>query len=269
MSGRAGAEPSGRVLVERGAVALTLTFSQPRKRNAIDLAMYDALEAELTRLAEDRSVRALVLRGADGAFAGGTDIRDLVDLVDGEAGVRYEARMRRVQSALLALRIPVIAVVEGACVGGGLVLAAISDLVLCTPDARFGTPIARTVGNTLSASSLARLQACFGRRRTAEMLLTGRLLDAAEAEAAGFTTAVLESAALEERLAEILAAIAACSPVSLRSFKEIERRLDRAALDLDVDDVYREVYGGPDFREGVAAFLERRPPRFGEEVRVP
>lgn len=257
---------TGRLIVDRGPLALTLTFSQPEKRNAIDLSMYDALEGELGRLADDRSVRALVLRGAGGAFAGGTDIRHLAAIEDGEAGVRYEAHMRRVQSALLSLRIPVIAVVEGACVGGGLVLAALSDLVLATPDALFGSPIARTVGNTLSASSLARLQACFGRRRTAEMLLTGRLLDAAEASAAGFTTAVLERDALERRLDEILAAIAGCSPTSLRSFKEIERRLDRCALELDVDDVFREVYGGADFREGVAAFLERRPARFAQEV---
>jgi len=257
---------SGQVLVDRGDVALTLTFSQPGKRNAIDLVMYDALEAELAGLVGDRSMRALVLRGAGGAFAGGTDIRHLAGLEDGEAGVRYEAHMKRVQSALLDLRIPVIAVVEGACVGGGLVLAALSDLVLCTPDARFGSPIARTVGNTLSASSMARLHACFGRRRTAEMLLTGRLLDAAEASAAGFTTAVLERDALEERLDGMLTSIAACSWSSLSSFKEIERRLDRQALELDVDDVFREIYGGDDFREGVAAFLERRPARFGQEV---
>ncbi|SMH48994.1 Enoyl-CoA hydratase/carnithine racemase [Rathayibacter oskolensis] len=258
---------TGRVIVDRDLDVVTLTLSQPERRNAIDYPMYDALEEELGRLAVDASVRALVLRGAGGAFAGGTDIRHLADIDGGEAGVLYEARMRRVQTALLDLRIPVVSVVEGACVGGGLVLAAISDLVLCTPDARFGTPIARTVGNTLSASSLARLQACFGRRRTAEMLLTGRLLDADEAAAAGFTTAVLDSGPLEERLTEILTAVRSCSPASLRSFKEMERRIDQRLLELDVDDVYREVYGGADFREGVAAFLEKRPPSFGQEER--
>ena len=253
---------TGQTLVERSDDVVTITFSQPRKRNALTYEMYDALQHACEDIARDAAVRAVVLRGAEGAFAGGTDIRHLADIHTGQDGVIYEARMRTVQESLLALRIPVVAVVEGACVGGGLVLAALADIVLCTPTARFGSPIARTIGNTLSATSLARVQECFGRRRASEMLLTGRLFDAAEAKEAGFVTDVVEPADMEARVGEVLDAIRACAPLSLRSFKEIERRLDAAVMTLDVDDVYREVYGSADFRHGVEAFLGRRPATF-------
>lgn len=253
---------TGQVLVDRADAVVTLTLSHPERRNALTYEMYDALERACTEVAADPSVRVLVLRGAGGAFAGGTDIRHLADLRSGQDGVDYEARMRQVQEALLALRIPVLAVVEGVCVGGGLVLAALSDLVLCTPDARFGSPIARTLGNTLSATSLARLHACLGRRRTSEILLTGRLLDAEEALRAGFVTAVVEPEHLAARVADTVEAILGCAPLSLRSFKELERRLDAAAAQVPVDDVYAEVYGSQDFRTGVEAFLARRPARF-------
>jgi enoyl-CoA hydratase/carnithine racemase len=203
-----------------------------------------------------------VLRGAGGAFAGGTDINHLRDISTGEDGVVYEARMGTVQQRMLDLRVPLIAAVEGPCVGGGLVLAALSDLVVCTPSARFGSPIARTVGNTLSAGSLARLQQTLGRRRTAEVLLTGRLLSAEEAYAAGFVTALVEPDQLEEHLAQLLEAIRGCAPLTLRSFKEFERRIDAALAGVEVDDVYREIYGSRDFHEGVDAFLSRRPPWF-------
>lgn len=253
---------SGQVLLDRGTIAVTLTLSHPERRNAITFDMYDALEQFFARLGSDPSVKAVVLRGADGAFAGGTDIRHLADIESGEQGVEYEGYMRRVQQALLDLRIPVISIVDGACVGGGLVLAALSDLVFCTPGSRFGSPIARTIGNTLSATSLARLQQCFGRRRTSEMLLTGKMMSATEAADAGFVTAVLEADSIEKRLHETLGAIAACAPMTLRSFKEFERRIDAAVATVETSDVYREVYGSADFREGVDAFLNKRSARF-------
>jgi len=255
-------DATGRVLVDCEDDVVTITISNPRRRNALDHPMYDALEAACERVASDDTVLAVVLRGAEGHFAGGTDIGELRAITDGEAGVVYERRMRAVQTALLALRVPVLAVVDGACVGGGLVLAALADIVLCTPRARFGSPIAQTVGNTLSATSIARLHATLGRRRTTEMLLTGRLIDAEEAARAGFVTAVADGEELESMLETVLGRIRTAAPLTLRSIKELERRIDAAVGAIAVDDVYREVYGSEDFRAGVAAFLERRPPRF-------
>lgn len=253
---------TGSIEVRRHEGIVTLEFNNPSRRNAISLEMYAALEEECARLASDDSARTLVLRGAGGHFAGGTDIGDLTSISTGADGVRYEAHMRRVQHGFLDLRIPIIAVVEGACVGGGLVLAAISDLVLCTPDARFGSPIAFTLGNTLSAASLARLSATFGRRLAMEMLLTGRLVDASWALEAGFVTRVVDAADMQDALQEILTRIQQAAPLTLASFKEFERRVDSALLEIQVDDVYERVYGSDDFREGVSAFLERRAPRF-------
>jgi enoyl-CoA hydratase len=253
---------SGKVLVERSDIAVALTLSHPERRNALSFEMYDALEREFERVAADPGVRALVLRGDGGAFAGGTDIRHLAEITTGDEGVAYEAHMRRVQEGLLALRVPVISIVDGACVGGGLVLAALSDIVFCTPRSRFGSPIARTLGNTLSATSLARLRQLAGPRRTSEMLLTGRLLSAVEAEDCGLVTAVVEDAEMEVRLRDTLEAIAGCAPLTLKSFKELERRIDAAVAAVETADVYREIYGSADFREGVDAFLNKRPARF-------
>lgn len=253
---------TGLVEISRHEGIVTLKFNNPSRRNAISLEMYATLEGECARLASDDSARVVVLRGAGGHFAGGTDIGDLTGIRTGDDGVRYEAHMRRVQRGFLDLRIPIIAVVEGACVGGGLVLAAISDLVLCTPDARFGSPIAFTLGNTLSATSLARLSATFGRRLAMEMLLTGRLVDARQALDAGFVNRVVEAAGMDRALQEILERMQRAAPLTLASFKEFERRVDATLLEIQVDDVYGQVYGSDDFREGVSAFLERRPPRF-------
>jgi enoyl-CoA hydratase/carnithine racemase len=256
---------SGRILLDQAGDSWTLTVSNPQRRNALSFEMYASLDDAFRRAAAQQGLRALVLRGADGHFAGGTDINELSERVtDGPRGVEYEHLMARVQSALLDLRIPVIALVEGVCVGGGLVLAALSDLVYCTPDARFGSPIARTLGNTLSATSLNRMYALLGRRLATRMLFTATLIDAETARQAGFVTDVVPSQDLETTLESTLASIRACSPESLWSFKELERRIDRAVGDLAVDDVYRRVYGSADFREGVDAFLTKRRARFGD-----
>lgn len=240
----------------------TVTLSNPGHRNAIDRAMYDRLEAVLDEVAGDEAIVALVIRGTDGAFAGGTDIRWLEEITSGEAGVAYEAHMRRVQEAFLALDVPLISVVDGPCVGGGLVFAALSDIVLCTPSSRFGSPIARTIGNTLSPTSIARLSATFGRRNTAEMLFTARLFDAHEAHRAGFVNDVCEPDDLEVRVRATLDAIRACAPLTLRSFRRLWRRIDAAGAGVGAEDVYAEVYASADFAEGVRAFLAKRPARY-------
>lgn len=250
------------VTTERSGAVVTLTLSNPSRRNAISYRMYDQFEEACNAIGDDEEIRILVLRGAGDSFAGGTDIRHFVELTNGKLGVEYERHMARVQSSLLRLRIPVISVVRGVCVGGGLVLAALSDLVYCTPEARFGSPIAHTLGNTLSGPSLARLYECFGRRRTSEMLMTARLFGAQEALRAGFVNSVEEPGDLEAKLAEVVSAILQCAPLSLRSFKELERRIDSAALAVSSEDVFATVYGSADFREGVDSFLGKRPAQF-------
>lgn len=240
----------------------TITLDNRAARNAITREMYDEFERALDTCGSDRSLRALVLRGADGAFAGGTDIAWLTEIRSGAQGVDYEAHMRRVQHRLTALDVPIISVVDGPCVGGGLVLAALSDLVFCTPNSQFGSPIARTIGNTLSPTSIARLRETFGRRRTAELLFTARLFPADEAWRAGFVNEVIDPAEIEARVTSALQTIRSCAPLTLRSFREFGRRIDAAVSQVEHDDVYASIYASADFAEGATAFLEKRRPRF-------
>lgn len=256
---------TGEVVIDRHDSVVTITLSNPGKRNAIDYGMYEALQSELQRIHADRSVRVLVLRGGGGHFAGGTDIRELAAIESGADGVRYEAAMRTVQSALAALRIPIIAVVEGVCVGGGLVLAALSDIVIASRDSRFGSPIAHTIGNTISASSIARLHALLGRRLASELLLTGRIIDADEALAAGFVTRLVDSADLEREARSTIDRVASAAPLTVASIKEFQARLDAVTTNVEVDDVFDRVYSSADFRRGVQSFVARQPPTFSGE----
>lgn len=242
--------------VERDGPILRATLSNPGRRNAITWPMYDALEQLEPTVAEDRDIRVVVLRGAGGeAFAAGTDIRQFANFTTGEQGVDYEHRVGRVLASLLRIRTPVVAVVEGPAVGAGLALAACSDLVVATPDAVFGAPVARTLGNTLPPVVLARLFQRLGASRTMAMVLTARLLSATEATAAGLVSEVVDRDALDEHIAELLARICANAPLTLASLKEIERRVLRDGADAEADDVLASVYGSQDFRAGVTAFL--------------
>jgi len=246
--------------VERDGPVLRATLSNPGRRNAITWPMYDALERIETTVADDPGIRVVVIRGAGGeAFAAGTDIRQFTDFTTGAQGVEYEHRVGQVIASLLRIRVPVVAVVEGPAVGAGLAIAACSDLVVATPDAVFGAPVARTLGNTLPPAVVARLHQRLGTGRTMAMLLTARLLSATEAANAGFVADVVERDALDQQVAELLDRICANAPLTLASLKEIERRVLRDGAAAEADDVLASVYGSHDFRAGVAAFLEHRP----------
>jgi enoyl-CoA hydratase len=240
--------------VERDGAILRLTLSNPGRRNAITWPMYDALEQVESTVDGDRDIRVVVLRGAGGeAFAAGTDIRQFTDFTTGEQGVEYEHRVGRVLESLLRIRVPVVAVVEGPAVGAGLALAACSDLVVATPDAVFGAPVARTLGNTLPPPVLARLFQRLGAGRTMAMVLTARLLSASELD--GFVTEVIEREQLTARVGELLERICSNAPLTLAALKEVERRILRDGAAADADDVLASVYASRDFQAGVAGFL--------------
>jgi enoyl-CoA hydratase/carnithine racemase len=253
----------GELIVEPDGEILRLWLSNPGRRNAITWPMYDDLERIRERVDSDSGIRVVVLRGTGGeSFAAGTDIRQFTEFTTAEQGVEYEHRVGRVLESLLAIRVPVVAVVEGPAVGAGLALAACCDLIVATSDAVFGAPVARTLGNCLPPAVVARLHQRLGACRTMAMLLTSRLLPATEAATAGLVYEVLDREVLDEKVEQLLATIRRNAPLTLAAFKEIDRRILRDGPGVDADDVLASCYGSSDFREGVAAFLDHRTPHW-------
>src|SRR5262245_51791427 len=155
-------------------------------------AMYDALSDACDRVDADGAMRVFVIRASGGAFCTGTDIRQFTTFTSGQAGLEYERRLERWLARLEAVAVPTIAQVEGAAAGAGCAIAFACDLRVCTPAARFGVPIARTLGNALSIEICARLLEHLGPGPTRDVLFTGRLIDAAEAAAFGLVTRMAE-----------------------------------------------------------------------------
>jgi enoyl-CoA hydratase len=250
--------------VTRDGAVLTVLFNRPEQRNAMTYAMYEGLAEACDRADEDDAVRVLVLRGAGGrAFVAGTDISQFLEFgrggsTSGEDGVAYEARIERVVNRLEDVGVPTVAAVEGACVGGGLILAAACDLRVATASARFGVPVARTLGNCLSMNTYSLLVSHLGPARTLDMLLRARLLSAADAAAAGFVGEVCADGELDASLAALVETLLGHAPLSMRAAKRAVARLRRANLP-DGDDLVREVFGSADFHAGVEAFVGRAP----------
>lgn len=248
------------LLYERRGPTAVITFNRPQARNAMTFAMYEDLHRRCEEADEDDGVRVLVLRGAGGrAFVAGTDIRQFREFRTPSDGVAYEERIDRIVGRVELVGKPTIALVEGYAVGAGLAIAAACDLRVCTPDAQFGMPIARTLGNCLSMENYARLVSLIGPARTKELIFTARMASAQEALDAGLATEVVPAAEIEDRVAELSELLARHAPITLRATKEAIRRIREAGLPSG-EDLILEAYGSDDFREGVTSFLEKRTP---------
>jgi enoyl-CoA hydratase len=252
----------GTVHYERDGAVARVTFDRPAARNAMTWAMYDGLAAACERIADDREVRVAVFRGAGGsAFVAGTDIVQFRGFRSGEEGLEYERRMETYLSRLEAVPVPTLAVIEGWAIGGGLAIAAACDLRIATPGSRFGVPIARTLGNCLSVANCARMVAAFGVSRAKKMLMLAENLPVEEAAAAGFVHEIVTPHDLDARVAALCERLAGHAPITLRVTKEAVRRVLQAGLP-DGEDLIGECYASADFREGVEAFVAKRPPRW-------
>jgi len=239
-----------------------ITFNRPAARNALTFAMYEGL-AEICETAADKGeAKALVLTGAgDKAFAAGTDISQFRAFKTPQDALDYERRIDKVLTAVERCPLPTVAALAGACTGGGAGIAAACDIRIAARDLKFGFPIARTLGNCLSASNLARLSALIGAGRTKEVIFTSRLVGAEEAFAAGLVTELLDDrAVLDARAVELAAQLAGQAPLTLRATKEALRRLTAAAAEVDDKDLIVLCYTSEDFREGLEAFLAKRKP---------
>ncbi len=244
-----------------GAIA-RVTINRPEARNAFTFEMYEKLAEACEAVGMDNSVKVLVITGAgEKAFSAGTDISLFRNFKAPEDAIGYETFMERVLGGLERCRVPTIAAIAGACTGGGGAIAACCDLRIGTAATKFGVPIARTLGNCLSARNLARLSALIGAQRVKELIFTARLIEAKEALQIGLLTEVVQDRAeLDIRASALAGAIAGYAPLTLRATKEALRRLQ--ANEVPDQDLVLMCYMSEDFREGMSAFLEKRSPNW-------
>jgi len=248
--------------VTEGGIAW-LVFNRPEARNAMTFAMYDRLGQICAQINSDDSVKALVLRGAgDKAFVSGTDISQFRGFSTAQAAIEYEARMDRVFDALEDVRVPTIAAIQGACTGGGAGIAAACDLRLGSPSAKFGFPIARTLGNTLSTRNYARLAATIGVARTKDIVLLARLMDAEEMRAIGLLNELTTEDGLYQRAEEVARTVASHAPITVRTAKQELNRILRHWAPAGSPQHVVQAYTSEDFREGIESFLAKRKPRW-------
>ena len=254
---------AGDLLYERKGRVAWVTINRPDARNAMTFDMYDDLHDLCDEVDKDPEVRVVVVRGAgDKSFAAGTDIRQFLSFETREDALGYEARIGRVLRRLSAVTKPTIAMVQGDAVGGGLFLSLACDLRFAAEHARFGAPVARTLGNCTAPYSFTLLASTVGMVRAREILLRARLVNAAEARTIGLVEEVYPGADLEARVGEQAERLTEHAPLTMAAVKEATRRVrDAFALD-DAEDIILSCYLSQDFTEGARAFLEKRKPNW-------
>lgn len=258
-------EVRGSVTVTRGGDVVTVTLANPARLNAISVSMWQGLRAQMERLAADETVRCVVIQGADGNFAAGADIGEFPEVRANAAAVRAY-HLDVIKPALHAVRDcphPIVAAIDGVCVGGGLEIACQCDLRIATASARFGVPINR-LGFPMAPDELAGLLALAGRAVTLELLLEGRVCDAHEALQKGLLTRVVADDALAHEIERTTQRIAAGAPLAARLNKHTIARLAPPVPALTAEELDQcfSYCDTTDHAEGIRAFLEKRPPRF-------
>jgi len=243
----------------------TLRISNPGKMNALNLGMWRELRAvfDAVRLA-DAPPRVIVVRGADREFVAGADIEEFPQFrFEPESLAAYhDDVVAPALHAMLDCDVPLIAHIEGACIGGGLEIAACCDLRLCEPESRFGVPIAR-LGFPMAPAEVEIVSHIVGQTLLRELLIEARLLGAAEAHARGIVTRVIDAGQLEAEVRRVAENIAGLSPQAMRLNKRVLRAFARPTFSEPEDRAAHYAYADSDeHREGLTAFIEKRPARF-------
>ena len=252
------------VLVSRDGLIATVALNNPAKLNALNKPMWEALGSAMRELSADDGLRCVVLRGAgDQAFAAGADISEFATArADARQAKVYGELIHETMQAVARCRHPVIAMIKGACVGGGLEIAAMCDMRICGQSSRFGVPI-KNLGLTMGYGELQGVLALVGRAVALEILLEGRVFDAAEALHKRLVNRVVADADVEREAYALAARIAAGAPLVARWHKQFIERLTVVPQipQPEWDEGYA-CFDTADYRAGVAAFLAKRKPQF-------
>ncbi len=249
----------GEVRLERNGALATLWFDRPQARNAMTWTMYEGMARALDEIATDRSVRVAVFRGVGGkAFVAGTDIAQFKAFEDGQDGIAYEQKVDAYMERITRLPMPTLCVVEGWAVGGGMAIANACDFRIATAGARFGVPIARTLGNCLAAGNLRALAVTLGVPMVKRMLLLAEMPEAEELLHQGYLLAVCAPEEIDAKQAEIVEKLQGHAPVTMKVTKEALRRLETDLTPAD-EDLILECYGSRDFAHGVESFVAKKP----------
>ena len=254
------------VYAERSGRVGTIYLNQPRRRNALSLAMWEAIPPLIAELEGDREVRVLVIRGAGrDAFSAGADITEFEEKRSTpERAKEYGRRTHHAFDALTACRKPTLAMIYGYCIGGGCELALCADVRVAGESAQFGITPAR-LGISLGWSDLRNLLWLVGPANAKEILLTAGRFDARRAKEMGLVNRVVPDEEVEAETLKVAEEMADVSPASVRWLKEAIETIARDPGITTVKDPEgraTELFGGADYQEGVRAFMEKRKPNF-------
>ncbi len=252
------------VYLRRDGARAELVLNRPDKRNALNLAMWAAIPGLLREIENDPAIRLLVVRGAGDNFAAGADIAEFETVyATAEAALTNQVTMAATMTALEDFPKPTLALIRGACVGGACGVALCCDLRFAAADARLGITPAK-LGLVYGVADTRRLVQAIGVSAAKDMLFTGRLHDAHAALRIGLVDRVTAPAALDEEVQAFAQDLAAASSFTARATKQTFRML-RAGAANDTDDsraLFASAFDGADFREGLAAFVQKRRPDF-------
>jgi enoyl-CoA hydratase/carnithine racemase len=255
---------SDTILIERDGPIATVLLNRPQKLNALTKAMWRTLGERVGALSDDDAVRCVILRGAgEKAFSPGNDIAEFATERGNKAqAIEYGHLMHATLDALVRCRHPLVAQIHGVCVGGGMEIAALCDIRICGVGSRFGAPI-KNLGLVMAYAEMAPLARLVGTDVALEILLEGRIFDAAEAKEKGLVTRVVPDADVAAEALATARRIAEGAPLVARWHKKFARRLadPRPLTDAERDECY-DCFDTEDFRAGYAAFLAKTKPEF-------